>query len=78
MEMEKVYFCTKNEFKANKAYKSLKSSYPDLKIKRKDCLGKCKTCKKCPFTLVDGKIIKSATGKELYSKLNKRILKESV
>ncbi|MFC0472403.1 DUF1450 domain-containing protein [Halalkalibacter kiskunsagensis] len=77
--MEKVYFCTKNEFKTNKAYnKSLKSSYPDLKIKRKGCLGKCKTCKQCPFTLIDGKIMKSETGKDLYSKINKRILKESV
>jgi len=76
--MDKIYFCKENEYKTKKAYKTLKSSYPDLKIKRKGCLGKCKTCKSCPFSLVDGKVVKSETTEDLYYKLNKRILKQTV
>ncbi|MDT8861602.1 DUF1450 domain-containing protein [Alkalihalobacillus sp. MEB130] len=76
--MHKVYFCKENEFKTKKAYKTLKEKYPNLIIKRKGCLGKCKTCKSCPFSVVDGKVLESETGKELYKKLNKRILKQSV
>ncbi|ARK30601.1 DUF1450 domain-containing protein [Halalkalibacter krulwichiae] len=76
--MDKIYFCKENDFKTKKLYKTLKSSYPDLKIKRKGCLGKCKTCKECPFSLVDGKVVKCDSNDELYRKLNKKILKKTV
>ncbi|GAE24981.1 hypothetical protein JCM9140_949 [Halalkalibacter wakoensis JCM 9140] len=76
--MKKVYFCKENEFKTKKTYKALKEQYPDIMIKRKGCLGKCKTCKSCPFSLVDGTVLACETGKELYKKLHKRMLKESV
>ncbi|GAE34388.1 DUF1450 domain-containing protein [Halalkalibacter akibai] len=76
--MDKIYFCKENKFKSKKAYKSLATSYPDLKIKRKGCLGKCKTCKECPFSVVDGKVVKSETSDELYRKIDKQILKKTV
>ncbi|WP_332628853.1 DUF1450 domain-containing protein [Halalkalibacter flavus] len=76
--MRKVYFCKENEFKTKKTYKTLKGKYPEVTIKRKGCLGKCKTCKSCPFSLVDGKVISCETGDELYKKLNKRLNKISI
>ncbi|WP_144449161.1 DUF1450 domain-containing protein [Halalkalibacter nanhaiisediminis] len=76
--MKKIYFCGDNKFKTKKIYKNLKASYPELDIKQKGCLGKCKTCKQCPITLIDGELIKSKTGKKHYHKLNKKIFKESV
>ncbi|MDZ5471553.1 DUF1450 domain-containing protein [Bacillus sp. 31A1R] len=72
--MEKVYFCEKSKYHSKKEYKYLKSMFPKIKIKRKKCLGKCKTCKNCPFTLVDGKVFKSDSTPELYLSIYKQIL----
>ncbi len=76
--MKKIYFCSENEFSTKNVYKRLKLSYPNMKIKRKGCLGKCKMCKQCPFSMLDGEVIKSKTSDKLYHKINKIILKESV
>jgi len=76
--MEKIYFCRENEFKTKKIYKALKMLYPNIKIKRKDCLGKCKTCKSCPFSLLDGELVKGPSIDDLYLQVNKRIYKEGL
>ncbi|MBU8907582.1 DUF1450 domain-containing protein [Desertibacillus haloalkaliphilus] len=75
--MKKIRFCKKNEFKSKKVYKDLKARYPDQKIKRKDCLGKCKTCKCSAFVEVDGKVKTFDSADELYATLNKKLKKSS-
>ena len=75
--MKKIYFCKKNNFKTKALYKALKILFPDKKIKRKDCLGKCKTCKQCPFLLVDGENVSGRSLETLYFKTFKHIEKES-
>lgn len=74
--MKKVYFCRENDVYTKKVYKKLKSQFPDLKIRRKGCLGNCKMCKKEPFTLINGKIVTCDTNKRLYVKIRKRIKKK--
>lgn len=66
--MQKIYFCKDND-NTKKLFKALKEQYPDMKVKRKDCLGKCKTCKHCPFSVLDGKLLKCETIKELNKKI---------
>ncbi|OOE00954.1 hypothetical protein BO219_11975 [Anoxybacillus kestanbolensis] len=74
--MEKIYFCRENGFETKKLYKFFKSIYKEIKIKRKDCLGKCKICKNCPFVLIDGEVVKGTTVDELYYEVNHRISEE--
>ncbi len=71
--MKKVYFCKENDFNTKKVYKKLKSLDLDIKIKRKDCVGQCKTCKHHPFSVINGKVVTSETSKELYKKLYKKV-----
>ncbi len=71
--MEKVYFCKENKFKSKKVYKKLKSLDLNIKIKRKGCIGKCKTCKHSPFSVVDGNVLKCETSKELYKEIYKKV-----
>lgn len=74
--MKKIYFCKENDdFKTKKVYKSLKSLYPDIIIKRRGCVGKCKTCKKRPFSLVDNKVVASKSAKKLHQKIDKQLKK---
>ncbi|RXT07976.1 DUF1450 domain-containing protein [Ammoniphilus sp. CFH 90114] len=74
--MQKLSFCKKNASETKKLYKTLKSIYKGVNIKRKDCLGKCKTCKKEPFAQLDGKTIACDSVEDLYDYINRRILKE--
>ncbi|WP_078427158.1 DUF1450 domain-containing protein [Alkalihalobacterium alkalinitrilicum] len=75
--MKKIYFCKENDV-SKKVLKNLKEMFPELIVKRKGCVGECKTCKRCPFSLLDGKkVIKSDTDEELYKKINKQILKKA-
>lgn len=74
--MKKIYFCRENGAETKKLYKFLNSLYKGIKIERKNCLGKCKTCKHCPIALVDNQLVKSATVDELYHKINKQHEKE--
>ncbi|WP_216827628.1 DUF1450 domain-containing protein [Alkalihalobacterium elongatum] len=75
--MKKIYFCKENDV-SKKVFKHIKEKYPDITVKRKGCIGECKTCKRCPFSLIDGKkIIKCDTDDELFAKLNKQILKKA-
>lgn len=64
----KIRFCEHNKG-AGKVFKKLKENYPELNIKRKDCLKSCDSCKKSPVALVEGKTINAADGEELYDRI---------
>lgn len=64
----KIRFCENNKG-SGKVFKRLKESYPDLNIKRKDCLKSCGPCKKTPIALVEGKVVSAADSDELYRKI---------
>ena len=64
----KIRFCENNKG-TGKVFKKLKENYPDLNMKRKDCLKNCGTCKKTPMALVDGKLTTADDGEELYQKI---------
>jgi uncharacterized protein YuzB (UPF0349 family) len=64
----KIRFCENNKG-TGKVFKKLKENYPDLNIKRKECLKNCGTCKKTPMALVEGKLITADDGEELYRKI---------
>lgn len=64
----KIRFCENNKG-TGKAFKKLKEDYPDVSIKRKDCLKKCGPCGKAPMALVDGETVKADDGEELYQKI---------
>jgi len=74
--MEKIRFCQKNGFETKKLYKFLRATYKSVKIKRKNCVGKCKTCKHCPFVLIDGEVVKATTVDELYYEITHRMSEE--
>jgi len=61
----KIRFCENNKG-TGKVCKKLQEKYPALNIKRKDCVKKCGPCKKAPFALVDGEVIKADSSDELY------------
>ncbi|UTW70659.1 DUF1450 domain-containing protein [Anaerobacillus sp. HL2] len=39
-----------------------------MKVKRKGCIGKCKTCKHSPFSVVNGKVISCDSAKDLFKR----------
>lgn len=64
----KISFCGQNEGSA-KVRKQLKKEFPDLNIKKKDCLKKCGPCKKMLFALIQGEMVRAAGSDELYHKI---------
>jgi uncharacterized protein YuzB (UPF0349 family) len=64
----KIRFCENNKG-TGKVLKKLKETYPDLNIKRKECLKICGNCKKSPLALVEGKVVSAADSEELYRKI---------
>lgn len=64
----KIRFCENNKG-TGKVSKKLKENYPDLDIKRKDCVKKCGPCKKSLIALVKGEVVKADSGEELYDKI---------
>lgn len=73
--MTKICFCKNNKHETKKVYKFLKKTYA-IKVKRKGCLGKCKTCKKGPFALIDGEVVKCNTVDELFCEVTYRLMKD--
>ncbi len=55
---------------------NFKTNVQTCKIKRKDCVGKCKTCKHCPFVLIDGEVVKATTTDELYDRIAYEVTKQ--
>jgi len=54
----------------------LQRTYKEVKVKRKGCLGECKTCKKGPFVLIDGDMVKGNTVDELFFEATHRLMKD--
>jgi uncharacterized protein YuzB (UPF0349 family) len=70
----KVRFCENNKG-TGKIFKQLKEKYPELNIKRKDCLKSCGPCKKSPIALVDGKAVTADDAEALYLKIVAALVK---
>ena len=64
----KIRFCENNKG-SGKVRKRLKEEFPDLDLKKKECLKKCGICKREPFALVDGLLVSAESGEELYRKV---------
>jgi uncharacterized protein YuzB (UPF0349 family) len=61
----KVRFCKNNKGKT-KVAKRLLAAYPEVDVKIKECLKKCGPCKKGPYAVVDGNLVKGEDGDSLY------------
>jgi len=73
--MTKIKYCCRNFKHGSKSvYRSLKDEYPDLKHKKKDCLGNCKACSKmCVAVVGKCELVCALSPEELYEQLKKRI-----
>jgi len=67
-EKMKIRFCEHNKG-TGKVFKKLKEEYPELNIKRKDCLKNCGACHKSPFALVRDKRLVADDADELYREI---------
>lgn len=74
----KIKYCCRNEKLGSKAvYRELKDEYPDVKQKRKDCLGECKRCRKqCIAQVGKHSVVCAESADALYAEL-KRIIERS-
>jgi len=64
----KIRFCGKNEGSAI-VCKRLRAEYPELNIKRKECVKNCGVCSSSLFALVDGNPVRGRNSEELYRQL---------
>ncbi|MBW7475157.1 YuzB family protein [Paenibacillus oenotherae] len=73
--MKKINYCCKNFKNGSKSvYKTLKSKFPDIKQKKKSCLGNCRLCsKQCIVRIGKTEVIVAPSAKVLYKQLKKRI-----
>ncbi|TVY09772.1 DUF1450 domain-containing protein [Paenibacillus cremeus] len=74
--MKKIKYCCKNFKKlgSKSVYKAMKKAFPELKHKKRDCLGACKMCsKQCFVMLGKTKLVAAHTPERLYGKLAKLI-----
>ncbi|MFD2380159.1 DUF1450 domain-containing protein [Paenibacillus xanthanilyticus] len=73
--MKKIKYCCRNFRTGSKSvYKTLKSEFPELKQKKKDCLGNCRMCaKQCMVTIGKKEVVVAPTAEALYGILKARI-----
>ncbi|MBM7566623.1 DUF1450 domain-containing protein [Paenibacillus sacheonensis] len=73
--MKKIKYCCRNFKHGSKSvFKSIKQEFPDLKQKKKDCLGNCRLCaKQCMVLIGKTEVIVAPTADVLYAKLKHRI-----
>lgn len=64
----KIRFCENNEGSA-KVCKQLRKEFPELNIKRKDCIKNCSPCNKAPIAMVEGELLRAVDSEELYRKI---------
>ncbi|OXM85114.1 DUF1450 domain-containing protein [Paenibacillus rigui] len=72
----KIKYCCKNFRHGSKSvYKAMKEKFPEIKHKKRDCLGNCKACSKGCMVLVgkSEKIVCAPTAKKLYKELREMI-----
>jgi len=73
----KVRVCCKNLKRCDgkSAVKALKGDFPDLKVKKKDCLGRCGACKKGAIAQIGkGSFLCKADPETLYAELKKLLV----
>jgi uncharacterized protein YuzB (UPF0349 family) len=74
--MPKIKYCCRN-FKhgSQDIYKTIKNEFPEVKQKKKDCLGNCRMCSKQCFVMVGKKkqVLCALTPDELYKELKQLI-----
>lgn len=72
--VKKIKYCKRNLKNGSKSlYNAMKERYPDIKRKKSDCLGNCKTCKMECFVVVKSKCISAPSPEQLYKRLKKMI-----
>jgi uncharacterized protein YuzB (UPF0349 family) len=73
--LKTIKYCCRNEkFGSKQIYKSLKHEYPDLKQKKKDCLGNCRHCKKeCIAMIGKKKLLCAESPDHLYAQIKEII-----
>ncbi len=74
--MKKIQYCCRNlkRYEAKFLYQSMKDTHPELKHKKKDCLGECKMCKQQCFVKVGKhKLLCKQSPDELYAAISKLI-----
>ncbi|MCS7458733.1 YuzB family protein [Paenibacillus doosanensis] len=69
--MKKIKYCCRNLKRGSKSvYKTIKKEFPDIKQKKKDCLGNCKLCsKQCMVMVGKTKIVCASSADKLYDEL---------
>ncbi len=73
--MKKITYCCRNlKLGSKPVYKAMKSKFPELKHKKKDCLGNCKMCSREFFVQVGkSKVVCEPSAKKLYKRLRELI-----
>lgn len=73
--MKKIRYCCKNlKIGSKSVYKTIKTEFPAIKQKKRDCLGNCKLCSKQNFAMFGkSEIVCAASAELLYDELKKRI-----
>lgn len=73
--MKKIKYCTRNmkNCGTKPVYKAMKQKFPEIKMKKSDCLGNCKTCKLECFVMVKSKTVSASSADQLYKQLKKMI-----
>ncbi|MCR8629601.1 MULTISPECIES: DUF1450 domain-containing protein [Paenibacillus] len=73
--MKKINYCCRNFKQGSEAvYKKLKKKFPDIKQKKRDCLGNCKLCsKECFVRLGKKDVIKASSPGKLLKELKQLI-----
>ncbi|MDQ8736055.1 MULTISPECIES: DUF1450 domain-containing protein [Paenibacillus] len=72
--MKKIKYCKRNLKNGSEPiYKAMKNRYPDIKQKKSDCLGDCKTCKLECFVVIKSKTVSAPSAEKLYKRLKKMI-----
>jgi uncharacterized protein YuzB (UPF0349 family) len=73
--VKKIKYCCKNLKNGSKlVYQTIKAEFPDIKQKKKDCLGNCKLCSKQCFVMIGkSELIYASSAEQLYGELKTRI-----
>lgn len=73
--MKKIKYCCRNFKKGSKSvYRTLKHEFPELRQKKKDCLGSCGLCSKmCLVMIGKSEVLTAPTADVLYNVLKERI-----
>jgi uncharacterized protein YuzB (UPF0349 family) len=75
--LPKIKYCCRNFKKGtDSVYQAMKEAFPELKHKKKDCLGECKTCSKgCIAMIGKKKLLCERSADDLYAAL-REVLKD--